>query len=63
VERFDPIHKGSVSIGPIVQQEAEVQIDAELRSFLAQVEAIVSPKTFNEVMDAVRLIGERSVEN
>jgi hypothetical protein len=44
----------------MVKQQAEAEIETELRSFLAQVEAIVSPETFSNLMDAVVFIGERS---
>ena len=42
----------------MVQQQAESVIDEELRSFLTQVQAIVSPSAFDELLQAVQAIGE-----
>lgn len=44
----------------MVQQQAESQIDAELRSFLTSIQGLLSPEAYREVMDAVVVIGERS---
>lgn len=44
----------------MVRQQAESQIEAELRSFLASIQELLSPEAFREVMDAVVVIGERS---
>jgi hypothetical protein len=44
----------------MVQQQAESQIDEELRSFLESIQGLLSRDAYREVMDAVVVIGERS---
>jgi hypothetical protein len=44
----------------MVQQQAESQIDEELRSFLTSVQGLLSRDAYRELMDAVVMIGERS---
>jgi hypothetical protein len=44
----------------MVQKEAEAQIEEELRSFLAMVQGLLSREAYQELMDAVMTIGERS---
>lgn len=44
----------------MVQQQAESQIEAELRSFLTSIQSLLSADAYREVMDAVVVIGERS---
>lgn len=44
----------------MVQQQAESQIDEELRSFLTSIQGLLSADAYREVMDAVVVIGERS---
>jgi hypothetical protein len=44
----------------MVQQQAESAIDEELRSFLTSVQGLLSRDAYNELMDAMVVIGERS---
>lgn len=44
----------------MVQQQAEFQIEAELRSFLTSVQGLLSRDAYQELMDAVVVIGARS---
>jgi hypothetical protein len=44
----------------MVQQQAEREIEAELRSFLTSVQGLLSRDAYRELMDAVVVIGERS---
>jgi PAS domain-containing protein len=44
----------------MVQEQAESQIDEELRSFLTSIQSLLSADAYREVMDAVVVIGERS---
>lgn len=44
----------------MVQQQAESQIDEELRSFLTSIQSLLSANAYREVMNAMVTIGERS---